>query len=99
MNISRMSMSALITLDSGGKVAECRMADGALFGKPQRLSSSEAILIGKKLTDETIEAAAIPMKAEIEKAIGGRWSAEYKLPVFLNMFKDVLKEVKAKIDG
>ena len=99
VNISRMSMSALITLDSEGKVAECRMADGALFAKPQRLYSSEAILIGKKLTDETIEAAAVPMEAEIEKAIGGRWSAEYKLPVFLNMFKDVLKEVKAKIDG
>lgn len=67
-------MSALITLDSEGKVVECRMADGALFAKPQRLYSSEAILIGKKLTDETTEAAAVPMEAEIEKAIGGRWS-------------------------
>ena len=74
------------------------MADGALFGKPQRLSASEAILIGKTLTDETIEAAAVPMKAEIEKAIGGRWSSEYKLPVFMNMFKDVIKEVKAKAE-
>lgn len=97
VNITRMSMTALVAVDKNGVVEECRMADGSLFGKPQRLADAEKILIGKKLTDETIEASAVPMEAEIEKAIGGRWSAEYKQPVFMNMFRDVLKEVKGQL--
>lgn len=99
VNITRMSMTALIALDKNGVVEECRMADGALFGKPLRLSDAEKALIGNKLTDEVIEASAAPMEAEIEKAIGGRWSAEYKQPVFMNMYRDVLKEVQEKIQA
>ena len=33
----------------------------------------------------------------IDSAIGKRWSSEYKTPVFINICKDVLKEILIKI--
>jgi len=31
---------------------------------------------------------------KMEKAIGGRWSAVYKMPVFLDMFRQVMNDVR-----
>ena len=33
----------------------------------------------------------------IEEAIGGRWSAVYKQPVYLNIFRDQMNKVRAQI--
>jgi hypothetical protein len=32
----------------------------------------------------------------IDTAIGGRWSAKYKQPVFTNMFRDLMNEIRAE---
>jgi xanthine dehydrogenase iron-sulfur cluster and FAD-binding subunit A len=53
----------------------------------------EQALTGKPLNAETINSASQVLNGMIEKAIGGRWSAPYKIPVFIDMFRQMLEEV------
>ena len=48
VNITRMSMSAQISFNDKGEVLDCRLVDGSLFSRSQRLTKIENLLIGKK---------------------------------------------------
>jgi hypothetical protein len=39
-----------------------------------------------------------PLRELIEQQIGGRWSSEYKIPVFINMCQAALQEMKNKAE-
>ncbi|MEC4728704.1 molybdopterin-dependent oxidoreductase [Shewanella sp. D64] len=93
LNITRLSLSCLLGFDVDGKVDYCQLVDGALFSKPQRLHAIEAILLGYPLNLERITLAEKVLMDMIESAIGGRWSAAYKQPVFINMFRNLLTEI------
>lgn len=95
LNITRQSLTGQFMIDNG-VVRLCRLVDGALFSHPQRLPEVEQALIGKPLNDQTIEDAANVLHEKVEKAIGGRWSAPYKVPVFIDMFRQMLQEVMAE---
>ena len=97
LNITRLSLSALMSVDEQGNIARCRLVDGAMFSRPQRLSPVEDVLRGKPLNDETIALVKAPLAEMIEDAIGKRWSAEYKKPVFLNICRDVLQDIQKQI--
>lgn len=99
MNITRMSISVMIAFDSDNNVEECRIVDGSLFSRSQRLGDVENFLIGKQLNDELIEAIEKPLSEKIENEIGGRWSSEYKKPVFINLCQEVLREITADFHG
>ena len=72
----------------------CRLVDGALFSKPQRLLDIERCLLGKPLSNDTIDSACEVLDKLIYAAIGKRWSAAYKQPVFVNMFRDMMAEAQ-----
>jgi len=93
VNITRMSISVMLSFDESNKIDECCIVDGSLFSRSQRITDVENALIGKPLNEQTISAAEKPLTKKIEKEIGGRWSAEYKKPVFINLFKDALEEI------
>ncbi|GDX03869.1 molybdopterin cofactor-binding domain-containing protein [Buttiauxella sp. A111] len=93
LNITRQSLTGQFSLDSQGKLAFCRLVDGALFSKPQRLYEVENCLMGKVLSAQTIEDAAEALNQKMEAAIGKRWSAAYKMPVYLDMFRQMLGEL------
>jgi CO/xanthine dehydrogenase Mo-binding subunit/CO/xanthine dehydrogenase FAD-binding subunit len=93
LNITRQSLTGQFSLDKAGFVQICRLVDGALMSKPQRLTEVEEALIGQPLNLATIEHAAQVLNLLIEKAIGGRWSAPYKIPVFIDMFRQMLQDV------
>lgn len=97
LNITRLSLTSLIDTDRDGNISYCRLVDGALLSKPQRLFAVEDALLGKPLTDDSINAARQILEKLIEDAIGGRWSAAYKQPVYLNMFRDQMHKVRAQI--
>jgi len=99
MNITRMSISALIAFDSNKNIEECFLIDGSLFSRSQRLTDVENCLIGKPLNEQTIEAIEKPLSEKIDKEIGKRWSSEYKKPVFINMCKEALREIAADFRG
>lgn len=96
LNITRQSLTGQFSLDASGIVQVCRLVDGALMSKPQRLVDVEKALVGQPLNAETIERAAAVLSELIEKAIGGRWSAPYKIPVFIDMFRQMLLEVMSE---
>ncbi|MCD4796001.1 MAG: hypothetical protein K8R49_02365, partial [Candidatus Cloacimonetes bacterium] len=87
------SISVMLSFDKNDKIDECYIVDGSLFSRSQRITDVENTLIGKHLDELTIRAAEKPLAEKIEKEIGGRWSAEYKKPVFINLFKDALEEI------
>lgn len=92
LNITRQSLTGQFLIDKG-LVSHCRLVDGALMSKPQRLLDVEQALIGQPLNAKTIDSAAQVLSNMIEKAIGGRWSAPYKIPVFIDMFRQMLEDV------
>ncbi len=99
MNITRMSISAMISFDSDKNIEECYLVDGSLLSRSQRLTDVEKYLIGKPLNKQTIEAIEKPLSEKIQKEIGNRWSSEYKKPVFINMCKDALRKIAADFHG
>lgn len=94
LNITRQSLTCQISLNSRGEVQHCRLVDGALFSKPQRLTEVEEVLLGHVLDEPRLRRAEDVLMAKMEHAIGGRWSAAYKMPVFLNMFRQMMNDVR-----
>ena len=72
--------------------------DGALFSKPQRLLDVERCLIGQRLEHASIDSACAVLEKLIDAAIGKRWSAAYKQPVFISMFRDMMAQAKQEFD-
>ena len=97
LNITRMSISAIVSLDKNNLVEECRLVDGSLFSHPQRLTVIEDLITGKELNNIIISEIEKPLYELINREIGNRWSSEYKMPVFINLVKSVLKDIKDKI--
>lgn len=93
LNITRQSLTGQFSLSKDGKLTFCRLVDGALFSKPQRLYDIETCLMGKVLTVASIEEAALELNQKMEVAIGNRWSAPYKMPVYLDMFRQMMGDV------
>ena len=94
MNITRMSISAMIAFDEDGHVEECCLVDGSLFSRSQRLTPVENVLLGKPLTEDVIDAIKAPLSEMVASEIGNRWSSEYKMPVFINVCQDVLRDIQ-----
>ena len=67
------------------------------FKEPKRIDEIEQLFIGKKLTESLIDEIETSLQNIIDSAIGTRWSSEYKTPVFINICKDILKEILVKI--
>lgn len=97
LNITRQSLSALIACDAHGMVNYCRLVDGSLFSRPQRITEVEDCLLGQTLSQEVIDQASQTLDRLIFAAIGKRWSAAYKQPVFVNMFRDMMTEVRSQL--
>lgn len=93
VNITRQSLTALFRLDAHGNIELCRLVDGAVFGKPQRLTVVEQALLGHAPTPAVIDNATAALETLVTEAIGGRWSAPYKIPVYLDMFRQVMTEL------
>lgn len=97
LNITRISLTAILGFDASGKIDYCRLVDGALMSKPQRLTAVENALLGRPLTEENIKSASSELNQLIEKEIGGRWSAAYKQPTYLDMFRDLINSVRDEL--
>ena len=94
LNITRQSLTGQFTFNQAGILVRCRLVDGALLSKPQRLIAVEKVLTGQKLSDVQTEAGASALEALLMAAIGNRWSAAYKVPVALDMLRQILQEAR-----
>jgi CO/xanthine dehydrogenase FAD-binding subunit len=93
MNITRMSVGIQIAFDKKDLIEECKIVSGSLFNRPKRITKIENILVEKKLDNSSIKEIEKPLRQIINDAIGTRWSAEYKIPVFINMVKNSLFDI------
>jgi len=96
VNITRMSVGVMLSFDNNNIVEDCIIVSGSLFDRPMRITEIEKMFEGKLLTDGTIDESLIPLNKIINNAIGTRWSSAYKTPVFVDIFKDVLREIMEK---
>ena len=92
LNITRQSFTGQFTFNPAGILTRCRLVDGALLSKPQRLIAVEKALTGQKLTAIRIEEGVKALEALLMAKIGNRWSAAYKVPVALDMLRQMLQE-------
>lgn len=95
LNITRQSLTGQFVIDNAKNLIRCRLVDGAMFNKPQRLIALEKALTGRRLDAQLIEEGALVMHNLLNEAIGSRWSAAYKVPVGVEMLRQMLQEALA----
>ena len=65
MSISIAGVGAYVKLDKDGKVADCRIALGAVAPTPVRAFNAEKALMGKPLDDKTFEAVGEAVQGDM----------------------------------
>lgn len=92
VNISRMTVAACVGTTRGGVLSEVRLSVGSTFPVARRLAEVEALLRGKKLTDELSREAGALASDLMVKTTGVRWSTPYKQPVLAGLVERALRD-------
>ena len=93
MSIARLSMAALGSLDSAGKIENIRLVPGAAFAQFQRMTLVEELLLGQTPTERLFSAAGQAVAQFYESASGKRWSAEWKGKAIAAITERALRQV------
>ncbi|HHU04461.1 MAG TPA: hypothetical protein GXZ81_05550 [Fastidiosipila sp.] len=93
LSISRMTIAALLELDSEGVVTKFEMTVGSTFPKPMLFPDISAMLVGKQPTKDDISEVARSLSDKIPKIAGVRASTRYKQPVCRRLSERILKEL------
>lgn len=93
--ISKVMLAAVVRMDPGGTLAECRIAVGAVAERPVRLRAVEQLLEGAAPTTELAAQAAQQVAAEIKPISDVRSTARYRLHVVQRLVHRVVAECAA----
>lgn len=83
--IAVASLAAMVRLTTDGTVAEARFAWGSVGPTVVRCSGAEAVLIGKPLSEATLQAAAALVQQAVQPIDDIRATAEYRRSVAGNL--------------
>ena len=97
VNITRMSLGILIYINPSGFIKECRIVQGSLFPSPSRMTELEEFLQNKKITPNLAGEIKSILISLLETKLGNHWSAQYKIPVFYNIFKESLINISKQV--
>ena len=78
--IARMNVAVLAVVKAG-IVEDIRIVPGSVLPKTMRVEAAEAVLLGKKPTEELIAKASRKIAEVMLEMSGVRWSTPYKEPV------------------
>jgi carbon-monoxide dehydrogenase medium subunit len=81
LDLAIVGVASRLTLDGDGRVSDARVALGAVAPKPIRAPRTEALLVGRPVTDELIEEAGATAAGEATPISDQRASAEYRTHV------------------
>jgi CO/xanthine dehydrogenase FAD-binding subunit len=95
MAISKVAMAATALVETN-VVSEIRLAAASLAPFPARLYKTEAALLGRPITKETIQAAQRALLAEVQPIDDIRSTAEYRKHVAANLLQEFLLELAAE---
>mgnify|MGYP004580331869 FL=1 len=91
-DIAIVGTGALLTLSDDGTVAKARVSLGAVAPTPIRAAKTEALIAGKKLTDNLIREAAELAATECSPISDQRASREYRLEMVRVWTRHTLEE-------
>jgi CO/xanthine dehydrogenase FAD-binding subunit len=95
MAISKVALAGTALLDDGA-VSEVRLAAASLAPFPARLYQSEAAVLGRRITAETIEAARRALLDEAKPIDDIRSTAAYRGRVGANLLEEFLLESRGE---
>jgi xanthine dehydrogenase small subunit len=84
-----------VTLDAAGQVISARICFGGMAATPKRATATEAALIGKAWTQETVQMAAQQLATDYTPLTDMRASATYRLKVAGNLLQKFWLETSA----
>jgi len=85
LDISTVAAGMLLDLDEWGAVSTIRLAYGGVAATPLRVMKTEAALMGKPWTRETVEAVMPVLNAEVTPISDHRGSARYRSLLATNL--------------
>lgn len=95
MAIARMSLALLLQVE-GNRIQEVRIAPGAVFPSPQRLTEVEDFLKGRFPDEDLLKEASKMVSEAMIRRSGIRPSTSYKEPVIEALFIRAMKEALRK---
>jgi len=93
MAIAKVALGATALLDND-LIKEIRLGAASLAPYPARLLQTEAALLGRKVTSETMQAARAALLAEVQPIDDIRSTAEYRRRVAANLLDEFLRELR-----
>lgn len=93
MAISKVALAATALVEEG-MVSEIRLGSASLAPYPARLYGTEAALLRKSLTRETMQAACLALLAEAKPINDIRSTANYRQTVAVNLLLEFLVELQ-----
>ncbi len=90
--ISKVALAGLARME-GGRVRDVRIAAASLREIPVRCLATEAAVIGREITAETIQAARVAMMREARPIDDIRSSAKYRAAVAGNLVEEFLRRL------
>jgi CO/xanthine dehydrogenase FAD-binding subunit len=96
-----VAVASILTMDKGGVCKEARIALGGVAPTPIRVKAAEAVLTGKKITDERIEEAAIKAaeSEDVNPDSDYHATAEYRKAMAKVLTQRGLKEAWTNFEG
>jgi xanthine dehydrogenase small subunit len=92
LDISAVSAGFRVVVDGEGKVAEARLAYGGMAATPARARRTEAALVGRPWTEETVEEALARLDEDFQPLSDHRGSAWYRARVAKNLLRGFFHE-------
>jgi CO/xanthine dehydrogenase FAD-binding subunit len=93
MAIAKVALAATALLENG-VISEIRLAAASLAPFPTRLFRTEAVLLGRHITKETIRTARTALLEEAQPIDDIRSTAEYRRRVGANLLEEFLLELQ-----
>ena len=92
LSISRLSVAAIIQVESDGRIGDARIVPGAAFPTWARVTEAEQILIGERPSIRLFALAGEKVSDAMIARTGRRWSTEYKKPVLAVLVRRALEQ-------
>jgi CO/xanthine dehydrogenase FAD-binding subunit len=93
MAISRLTVAALGSLDSAGRIAEARLVPGSATPQIVHFKPAEDVLLGQIPSQSLYQEAAGLAIEEMARLAGRRWSSEFKEPALTAMIVRALAQI------
>ena len=91
LNIARLSLCAILTLDSTRKIETAAIAVGSASAHPVRIGTAEKLMNGSSVSSQLLEASLEEITRDVTRSLGKRASAPYKSLAIRGLAREALE--------